>query len=144
MDKKKLILITYDKLNSDHYKEELTNFFGDEIIIETQNILDGIKENLEGDVVLSLSPLTSNFLIKHFKEDIEIIHGTKALSKLGYEKMMKLPPGTKSLLATVYKGNIIKNLIMDCQSYTKYRPNETTGGIFVSWRGKEELPTGLD
>ena len=50
------------------------------------------------------------------------------------------PP--KLLLATVYKGNIIKNLIMDCQSYTKYRPNETTGGIFVSWRRKEELPTG--
>ena len=48
---------------------------------------------------------------------------------------------TKSI-ATVYKGNIIKNLIMDCQSYTKYRPNETTGGIFVSWRRKEELPTG--
>ncbi len=44
--------------------------------------------------------------------------------------------------ATVYKGNIIKNLIMDCQFYTKYRPNETTGGIFVSWRRKEELPTG--
>ena len=44
--------------------------------------------------------------------------------------------------ATVYKGNIIKNLIMDCQSYTKYRPNETTGGIFVSWRRKEELATG--
>ena len=31
----------------------------------------------------------------------------------------------KGTLATVYKGNIIKNLIMDCQSYTKYRPNET-------------------
>ena len=45
-------------------------------------------------------------------------------------------------IATVYKGNIIKNLIMDYQSYTKYRPNETTGGIFVSWRRKEELPTG--
>ena len=49
---------------------------------------------------------------------------------------------TRIWLATVYKGNIIKNLIMDCQSYTKYRPNETTGGIFVSWRRKEELPTG--
>ena len=48
----------------------------------------------------------------------------------------------QSFVATVYKGNIIKNLIMDCQSYTKYRPNETTGGIFVSWRRKEELPTG--
>lgn len=50
--------------------------------------------------------------------------------------------GEKNTIATVYKGNIIKNLIMDCQSYTKYRPNETTGGIFVSWRRKEELPTG--
>ena len=50
--------------------------------------------------------------------------------------------GKTTMIATVYKGNIIKNLIMDCQSYTKYRPNETTGGIFVSWRRKEELPTG--
>ena len=50
--------------------------------------------------------------------------------------------GFMNSFATVYKGNIIKNLIMDCQSYTKYRPNETTGGIFVSWRRKEELPTG--
>ena len=55
-----------------------------------------------------------------------------------------IPEGNVSddMIATVYKGNIIKNLIMDCQSYTKYRPNETTGGIFVSWRRKEELPTG--
>ncbi|WP_418534374.1 hypothetical protein, partial [Gallintestinimicrobium sp.] len=47
-----------------------------------------------------------------------------------------LSPFITISLATVYKGNIIKNLIMDCQSYTKYRPNETTGGIFVSWRRK--------
>ena len=55
---------------------------------------------------------------------------------------LKASKDTKDNLATVYKGNIIKNLIMDCQSYTQYRPNETTGGIFVSWRRKEELPTG--
>ena len=59
---------------------------------------------------------------------------------------LNITPADKSvqygIIATVYKGNIIKNLIMDCQSYTKYRPNETTGGIFVSWRRKEELPTG--
>ena len=54
----------------------------------------------------------------------------------------KNPYVQRTMIATVYKGNIIKNLIMDCQSYTKYRPNETTGGIFVSWRRKEELPTG--
>ena len=63
--------------------------------------------------------------------------GTGALSE---DRMLEV--GERDTLATVYKGNIIKNLIMDCQSYTKYRPNETTGGIFVSWRRKEELPTG--
>ena len=61
-------------------------------------------------------------------------NGRKSIDPVVLVKML--------LIATVYKGNIIKNLIMDCQSYTKYRPNETTGGIFVSWRRKEELPTG--
>ena len=59
-----------------------------------------------------------------------------------YFRREVLPFVPDAWIATVYKGNIIKNLIMDCQSYTKYRPNETTGGIFVSWRRKEELPTG--
>ena len=58
------------------------------------------------------------------------------------QKAIEMLSSVKDSIATVYKGNIIKNLIMDCQSYTKYRPNETTGGIFVSWRRKEELPTG--
>ena len=68
---------------------------------------------------------------------IKQFFGTGALSE---ERMLEV--GERDTLATVYKGNIIKNLIMDCQSYAKYRPNETTGGIFVSWRRKEELPTG--
>ena len=66
-----------------------------------------------------------------------------AVGKMGKEQMLEkfdvlvLSGGLTEddyteLVATVYKGNIIKNLIMDCQSYTKYRPNETTGGIFVS------------
>lgn len=67
------------------------------------------------------------------KKKIKILHVAQAAG--GVDRYIRM-------LATVYKGNIIKNLIMDCQSYTKYRPNETTGGIFVSWRRKEELPTG--
>ena len=70
--------------------------------------------------------------IEFFKFPIVIDSGTVNFSYMLYYVTF----------ATVYKGNIIKNLIMDCQSYTKYRPNETTGGIFVSWRRKEELPTG--
>lgn len=68
----------------------------------------------------------------------EVKASTETMSLMGYDSLLLHAP----MLATVYKGNIIKNLIMDCQSYTKYRPNETTGGIFVSWRRKEELPTG--
>ena len=72
---------------------------------------------------------------------------TKALTALGLKQNGQKQKIWEAAVypvnvATVYKGNIIKNLIMDCQSYTKYRPNETTGGIFVSWRRKEELPTG--
>ena len=59
-----------------------------------------------------------------------------------FDSVSRMSRNAEEGFATVYKGNIIKNLIMDCQSYTKYRPNETTGGIFVSWRRKEELPTG--
>ena len=64
----------------------------------------------------------------------------RVINETGFEYREWIQP--MDMFATVYKGNIIKNLIMDCQSYTKYRPNETTGGIFVSWRRKEELPTG--
>ena len=76
--------------------------------------------------------LEENFALEHFL--------LAPLSRFGL--MLEDKTGEKISFATVYKGNIIKNLIMDCQSYTKYRPNETTGGIFVSWRRKEELPTG--
>jgi len=76
--------------------------------------------------------LEENFALEHFL--------LAPLSRFGL--MLEDKTGEKIAIATVYKGNIIKNLIMDCQSYTKYRPNETTGGIFVSWRRKEELPTG--
>ena len=88
--------------------------------------------------------------IPHSENDSIYIYATDGTGTTPYPYiaiMQKVPEENykdvyKVTLATVYKGNIIKNLIMDCQSYTKYRPNETTGGIFVSWRRKEELPTG--
>ena len=72
-----------------------------------------------------------------------MVYASPEISKrMEVKSMLTYTYVSEGTFATVYKGNIIKNLIMDCQSYTKYRPNETTGGIFVSWRRKEELPTG--
>ena len=84
------------------------------------------------------NPRRSSLKIWGISKSIEVCSAVSITQSCGYlHRFCK-----KKSLATVYKGNIIKNLIMDCQSYTKYRPNETTGGIFVSWRRKEELPTG--
>ena len=87
-----------------------------------------------------LGMIGAMFSVKHTASSIEKTSDGDA--KEAKEAAQKVQEGNKDIIATVYKGNIIKNLIMDCQSYTKYRPNETTGGIFVSWRRKEELPTG--
>lgn len=85
----------------------------------------------ERDIVFTYSCVKcTDSVMYETSDDITVVSSVDDLNKY------------KTKLATVYKGNIIKNLIMDCQSYTKYRPNETTGGIFVSWRRKEELPTG--
>ena len=82
--------------------------------------------------------VTAAFRIRSYvdtgKVDFSIVKDTKYY-KPGKEyqelvdsilKASGLTEGSQYKLATVYKGNIIKNLIMDCQSYTKYRPNETT------------------
>lgn len=90
------------------------------------------------------------WVFAQYRKSIETLSNSKTLANLLLVICAAIEIGllyfigivSGKLVATVYKGNIIKNLIMDCQSYTKYRPNETTGGIFVSWRRKEELPTG--
>lgn len=91
-------------------------------------------------LAIILGMIGAMFSVKHTASSIEKTSDGDA--KEAKEAAQKVQEGNKDIIATVYKGNIIKNLIMDCQSYTKYRPNETTGGIFVSWRRKEELPTG--
>ena len=114
------------------------------------------KKILTNDNITKIADQT--YTGEEIKPVIEVKDGDKILVldtdyTVAYEKNIKaseeakakvemISNNYKGTLATVYKGNIIKNLIMDCQSYTKYRPNETTGGIFVSWRRKEELPTG--
>ena len=88
---------------------------------------------------MAKQPINNGKVVERSYEDYR---NNQYLVNRRYQRKLVWELEEKQAFATVYKGNIIKNLIMDCQSYTKYRPNETTGGIFVSWRRKEELPTG--
>ena len=91
---------------------------------------------------MGFSDFCNHSVFSETSEDILRYEGVHVFSEDECSKKYQTEVTEMKKIATVYKGNIIKNLIMDCQSYTKYRPNETTGGIFVSWRRKEELPTG--
>ena len=104
-------------------------------------------KDIKGQHARTLYPYILNMLKgRHFSSILDLGCGTGELlyqiQQIYHSKDLTGIDISDKMIATVYKGNIIKNLIMDCQSYTKYRPNETTGGIFVSWRRKEELPTG--
>lgn len=100
---KKLLLITYDLPNALHYRQELLDFFGNIIEIETHTIADGIGEDLRGNLALVLSPINNEELMSHFAEDIEILHAQKVLTKSGYRKLLQLPPGKKVMLMTTNK-----------------------------------------
>ena len=100
-----------------------------------QGIIEVSKPLLQKGKVIKMANKTNDLAHTKWMCKYHIVFTPKYRRKIIYNQY-------KESIATVYKGNIIKNLIMDCQSYTKYRPNETTGGIFVSWRRKEELPTG--
>ena len=98
--------------------------------------------SIQSIVVQRLFDTITSLAVPYFFSVSGFLLFSKIDANILSRKSMEVCKKYLSRVATVYKGNIIKNLIMDCQSYTKYRPNETTGGIFVSWRRKEELPTG--
>lgn len=111
---------------------------------EVTKILLGNEENNYKNVKELLGKNIYDYLasFSRIKNSTYILYDANLIQRNEDENVVCVSIIITSTVATVYKGNIIKNLIMDCQSYTKYRPNETTGGIFVSWRRKEELPTG--
>ena len=129
-----------DNMDEDEYRTMLSRVFAEckRVVKDDGSIWVNIKNRLiDGEIV-------PPFLIQDFFRDMYLKNLIIWNFDWGGSTNKRFAPRYEFVFwfATVYKGNIIKNLIMDCQSYTKYRPNETTGGIFVSWRRKEELPTG--
>ncbi|EQJ98197.1 bacterial regulatory s, tetR family protein [Clostridioides difficile P51] len=139
--RERIIEVTLNLLNEVDDIEEITV----RKIAERANVGVGLinyhfktKDNL---LSTAIGDVMSNIIAELYDDSVYTLRPIEDLKNL-LKKLCDTGLHYEKVLATVYKGNIIKNLIMDCQSYTKYRPNETTGGIFVSWRRKEELPTG--
>lgn len=170
MKNKDIVKYFYEVIVSENLLDELSKYISEDCVQRTGEReifigIDGMKQHLVAlkktypDYTMKIirqyvadDYVISEFIMRgtHKGEFIGITPTNKILEITGVDidkvidgKIVE-HGGATNTFATVYKGNIIKNLIMDCQSYTKYRPNETTGGIFVSWRRKEELPTGLD
>ncbi|PWL95845.1 MAG: hypothetical protein DBY13_00500 [Lachnospiraceae bacterium] len=119
------------------WRQEELAFFKNQL----NEIVEEDKDKYRKSLVLILYSHMEGYIKICLQTYIQYIN-SQGLKRKEVDTGLMVASMHKEFIATVYKGNIIKNLIMDCQSYTKYRPNETTGGIFVSWRRKEELPTG--
>lgn len=103
MKKRELILITYNKLNADHYTNELLSFFDHSINIKSYTITDGLPENISGDLILVLTPIAELDLKSHISANTQIIYGKKVITKEAYEKLLNVPPDTKAILMTTNK-----------------------------------------
>ena len=103
MQKKELILITYNKLNADHYTNELLSFFEHLITIKSYTISDGLPENISGDLILVLTPIAEVDLKAHISGNTQIIYGKKVITKEAYEKLLNVPPDTRAILMTTNK-----------------------------------------
>ena len=152
-----IIALTFSFATSISFAEVIENVFFQSTLgvrATSNGTLIPIQKNVEDKWIVSVPSGTSKIYLSNISECDYIAN--EAFTEEGEDSFAIVVnkefaetndfeytgPDENGEFATVYKGNIIKNLIMDCQSYTKYRPNETTGGIFVSWRRKEELPTG--
>lgn len=101
--KKKVVLITYDRRSLDFYLKELETFFEDTLNFEGCCIREGIKNKLECDVILTLSPIVTDIISKSNYMGTDILQGNRTILLDSYDKLKNLPTGTKAMLVSTNK-----------------------------------------
>lgn len=80
------------------YMENLEHFFHDYATIEGWSLQDGIKAQLDGDLLVMADPTTTLFVRPHLLKDIPLVYLSRTFVFENAKKLMELPRGTKVLL----------------------------------------------
>lgn len=108
MYKKKLILFTNDEIARDSIRRDLEDFFEDFVEIEAYAMSDSIPaKSLEGDLILTISPLSFKKIQSYMKKETEILYGNRTITYESYDKLKALSKGTRALVINTNKYTTI-------------------------------------
>lgn len=100
MVKKRLILITLDKLTNEKYLKDLNYFFGDYLEIEGYSIKAGMENIVYGDLAIISSPVLTNTAKKYLSNNIETIHMNRTFTRENVKQLYDLPSGLRAILVS--------------------------------------------
>lgn len=99
--RKKLILFTNDEIVKEGNYVDLKDVFGGFIDIEAYSLDQSIQPNsVDGDLVLSVTPVELDKITPYLKHDIDVFHGNRTLLSDSYNRLKALPEGTRALVVS--------------------------------------------
>lgn len=97
--KKRLTIIGYSAPTNNIYHEQITSLFSDTIIVDEFCVdNEEIKRGLNADLVLVQSYYIFKTIRRYIQEKSKIVIANRTISKVGLEKIMKIPKGTQVML----------------------------------------------
>lgn len=135
MKKKKLIFFANDRFVSEFNTNELKDFFEDTIEVKSY-ITNQLAEekSIDGDLVLTLTPVDINHIKKYLSEETDIIQGTRTILVEKYNELKKLPSGTTAMVFNINKRSAfgLSTFLIDIGiDHIEY---------FPGYNGKKEIP----
>lgn len=99
--RKKLILFTNDEIVKTGNYGDLKDVFGGFIDIEAYSLDQYIQPgSVDGDLVLSVTPVELDKITPYLKHDIDVFHGNRTLLSESYNRLKALPAGTRALVVS--------------------------------------------
>lgn len=97
--KKKLAIISYNASTVNTYHEQIVSLFADNILVDKFCIDNkDIKKSIKADLILIPSYDVFKMIRPYIEKKSEIVIANRTISKVGLEKIMKIPEGTEVML----------------------------------------------
>ncbi|SNS71149.1 Transcriptional regulator containing PAS, AAA-type ATPase, and DNA-binding Fis domains [Anaerovirgula multivorans] len=110
---KKLAFIAFKKNTKEVYLNKLNDFFYDyrnHFELEGYSIEEGIKHNIEADLVLLTSVIFTDFVNKYLLPKSEIIYMNRTYQKNSIDKLNNLEKGISAMLVCNDKASSLENI----------------------------------